>query len=52
MGANIEAARDLLQRHPGSALVVFSLFVVSPLPSAQLFMAQPDFSALIWSSSP
>jgi uncharacterized membrane protein YdjX (TVP38/TMEM64 family) len=39
MRANIEAARDLLQRHPRSAMVVFSLFVVSPLPSAQLFMA-------------
>jgi uncharacterized membrane protein YdjX (TVP38/TMEM64 family) len=39
MRTNIEAARDLLQRRPRSAIVVFSLFVVSPLPSAQLFMA-------------
>jgi uncharacterized membrane protein YdjX (TVP38/TMEM64 family) len=39
MRANIEAARDLLQRRPRSAMVVFGLFVVSPLPSAQLFMA-------------
>jgi uncharacterized membrane protein YdjX (TVP38/TMEM64 family) len=39
MKANIDAARHLLQRRPRSAMVVFSLFVVSPLPSAQLFMA-------------
>jgi len=39
MRTNIEAARDLLQRRPRGAMVIFGLFVVSPLPSAQLFMA-------------
>jgi membrane protein YqaA with SNARE-associated domain len=39
MMENLEAAGQLLQRKRGSALAVFALFVVSPLPSAQLFVA-------------
>jgi membrane protein YqaA with SNARE-associated domain len=39
MRANLEQARSLLQSRPRSAIAVFCLFVVSPLPSAQLFIA-------------
>jgi membrane protein YqaA with SNARE-associated domain len=39
MTANLEAARVLLQRKKKGAIAVFALFVVSPLPSAQLFVA-------------
>lgn len=39
MRANLEDARTLLQSRPRSAIAVFCLFVVSPLPSAQLFIA-------------
>jgi membrane protein DedA with SNARE-associated domain len=39
MRANLEDARSLLQSRPRSAIAVFCFFVVSPLPSAQLFIA-------------
>ena len=39
MQTNLEGARALLKRKRRGALVVFGVFVVSPLPSAQLFMA-------------
>lgn len=39
MMANLEAARDLLQHRKRGAIAIFALFVVSPLPSAQLFVA-------------
>ena len=39
MRSNIEDARTLLNDRPRSAIAVFCLFVVSPLPSAQLFVA-------------
>ena len=39
MKANLEEARVVLQERPRGALAVFGLFVVSPLPSAQLFVA-------------
>ena len=36
---NLEDARNLLQRKKSGAVAVVALFVVSPLPSAQLFVA-------------
>lgn len=39
MRSNLEEARALLDRKRASTLAVFALFVVSPLPSAQLFVA-------------
>ena len=39
MRTNIEDARTLLADRPRSAIAIFCLFVVSPLPSAQLFVA-------------
>ena len=39
MRTNLEDARTVLQRNRRSTLAVFGLFVVSPLPSAQLFLA-------------
>ena len=39
MRTNLEVARSFLQSRPRSAIAVFGLFVVSPLPSAQLFIA-------------
>jgi membrane protein DedA with SNARE-associated domain len=39
MQDNLADARQLLDRRRGGVLAVFALFVVSPLPSAQLFLA-------------
>lgn len=39
MRTNLEDARSFLEGRPRSAIAVFCLFVVSPLPSAQLFLA-------------
>ena len=39
MKSNLEYARSFLDQRPRSAIAVFSVFVVSPLPSAQLFLA-------------
>jgi membrane protein YqaA with SNARE-associated domain len=39
MRANLEDARTLLDQRRRSTLAIFALFVVSPLPSAQLFLA-------------
>jgi len=39
MRANLEDARTLLERKRVGALGLFAVFVVSPLPSAQLFLA-------------
>jgi membrane protein DedA with SNARE-associated domain len=39
MRSNLEVARALLDQKRGSTLAVFAVFVVSPLPSAQLFVA-------------
>jgi membrane protein YqaA with SNARE-associated domain len=39
MTANLRDARALLENHRRGTLAVFALFVVSPLPSAQLFIA-------------
>jgi membrane protein DedA with SNARE-associated domain len=39
MKSNLEEARNLLQRKRRSSLAIFAVFVVSPLPSAQLFVA-------------
>jgi uncharacterized membrane protein YdjX (TVP38/TMEM64 family) len=36
---NLEAARTLLQRRRAGGVAIVGLFVVSPLPSAQLFVA-------------
>ena len=36
---NLEAARMLLERKRAGAIALFGVFVVSPLPSAQLFIA-------------
>jgi len=39
MRSNLDEARTLLDRNRRSTLAVFGVFVVSPLPSAQLFVA-------------
>ena len=39
MRDNLEEARLLLNRKRGGAFAIFAIFVVSPLPSAQLFLA-------------
>jgi membrane protein DedA with SNARE-associated domain len=39
MRTNLEDAQDLLKRHRNGTVAVFGVFVVSPLPSAQLFLA-------------
>jgi membrane protein YqaA with SNARE-associated domain len=39
MKGNLEAARTLLQRKRAGAIALFGIFVFSPLPSAQLFIA-------------
>ena len=39
MKDNLEAARTLIERKRVGAVALFGLFVVSPLPSAQLFLA-------------
>jgi len=39
MRGNLEAARTLLERRRAGAIALFGVFVVSPLPSAQLFIA-------------
>ena len=39
MRDNLEAARTLLERKRAGAIALFGVFVVSPLPSAQLFIA-------------
>jgi membrane protein DedA with SNARE-associated domain len=39
MQDNLEDARGLLNQKRGSVLAIFAIFVVSPLPSAQLFLA-------------
>jgi membrane protein DedA with SNARE-associated domain len=39
MQNNLTEAKGILQRNRRSTLAVFGLFVVSPLPSAQLFLA-------------
>jgi membrane protein YqaA with SNARE-associated domain len=39
MKDNLEAARTLIERKRLGAIALFGLFVVSPLPSAQLFLA-------------
>lgn len=39
MKQNLEEARVLLKRKRGSVFAIFAVFVVSPLPSAQLFLA-------------
>jgi membrane protein DedA with SNARE-associated domain len=39
MRTNLEDARSLLNQKRRSVLVIFGIFVVSPLPSAQLFLA-------------
>ncbi|HEV3282357.1 MAG TPA: hypothetical protein VG032_12220 [Acidimicrobiales bacterium] len=39
MQDNLEAARSLLERRHVGAIALFGIFVVSPLPSAQLFLA-------------
>ena len=39
MRANLEDARTLLERKRVGALGLFAVFVISPLPSAQLFLA-------------
>jgi membrane protein YqaA with SNARE-associated domain len=39
MQENLEDARVVLNRKRGSVLAIFAVFVVSPLPSAQLFLA-------------
>jgi membrane protein YqaA with SNARE-associated domain len=39
MKTNLEDARALLDRRPRGAIALFCLFIVSPLPSAQLFIA-------------
>lgn len=39
MRTNLEGARGLLDERRRSSLAIFGLFVVSPLPSAQLFLA-------------
>jgi membrane protein DedA with SNARE-associated domain len=39
MRTNLDDARTVLSRNRRSTLAVFGLFVVSPLPSAQLFLA-------------
>lgn len=37
--ANLEAARDAIESRPSASLALAGLFLVSPLPSAQLFVA-------------
>ncbi len=39
MRDNLEDARAVLSRKRGSVFAIFAIFVVSPLPSAQLFLA-------------
>jgi uncharacterized membrane protein YdjX (TVP38/TMEM64 family) len=39
MRNNLEDAKGVLDRNRRSTLAIFGLFVVSPLPSAQLFLA-------------
>jgi membrane protein YqaA with SNARE-associated domain len=39
MKDNLEAARTLIERKRLGAIALFGLFVVSPIPSAQLFLA-------------
>jgi membrane protein YqaA with SNARE-associated domain len=39
MKDNLEAARSFLERRRVGAIALFGVFVVSPLPSAQLFLA-------------
>jgi len=39
MTENLEAAKDVLEGRKTSILALFGLFVISPLPSAQLFLA-------------
>lgn len=37
--ANLEAAREVIERSKGRTIAALALFVISPLPSAQLFEA-------------
>jgi membrane protein YqaA with SNARE-associated domain len=39
MRTNLTGAKELLGKNPKSSFAVFAIFVVSPLPSAQLFLA-------------
>ncbi|HEY6319759.1 MAG TPA: hypothetical protein VI462_17945 [Acidimicrobiia bacterium] len=39
MKSNLEDAHSMLERRPRGAIAMFAVFVVSPLPSAQLFLA-------------
>jgi membrane protein YqaA with SNARE-associated domain len=39
MRTNLTDAKELLGKNPKSSFAVFAIFVVSPLPSAQLFLA-------------
>ncbi len=39
MRGNLEAAQELLERKKIGAIALFGVFVISPLPSAQLFLA-------------
>ncbi len=46
--ANLDATREVLEKRQGSTWLFISLFVVSPLPSAQLFEAAGLIDAPLW----
>ena len=48
MQRNLDAARELIKRRPANRILALGLFVVTPLPSAQLFEAAGLLGVRLW----
>jgi membrane protein YqaA with SNARE-associated domain len=48
MQRNLDAARELIERHPANRILALGLFVVTPIPSAQLFEAAGLLGVRLW----
>jgi membrane protein YqaA with SNARE-associated domain len=48
MQRNLDAARELIERRPANRILALGLFVVTPVPSAQLFEAAGLLGVRLW----
>jgi uncharacterized membrane protein YdjX (TVP38/TMEM64 family) len=48
MQRNLDAARELIERRPANRILALGLFVITPIPSAQLFEAAGLLGVRLW----
>lgn len=48
MQRNLDAARELIERRPANRILALGLFVLTPIPSAQLFEAAGLLGVRLW----